>query len=203
MITNKHRGLLAVDVDGPLNPWRAKSWRRPDGFVSYRHTRDGRWYTGKDFRRHKGTCVWLNPEHGRWLTELAEQCSLTLVWATTWLQEANTHVGPSIGLPQMPVIPFPANDLHEDGWLRTGRWKWPGVATYAAGQPIAWLDDDFGEPLFASARAEFERARGDTPTLLCDIPAARGLQPEHLEQVRTWAQTLPPMPTAGGDNGDS
>jgi hypothetical protein len=186
---------LLIDVDGPLNPWDNKPCRRPDGYSSYRLTGDGRWFAGRDFRKHKGLRVWLNSDHGRQIAQLAAETSLRPVWATTWLDLANTHVAPTIGLPELPVISFPDTDLIPRAgggvWSRTGGWKWPGVATWADGVPLAWWDDEHDDPLFAAARHEFLRARGDTPTLLCHVSPRTGLLNDHYDQIRAWAAALP------------
>lgn len=205
------RGLLLLDVDGPLNPYNAKAWRRPDGYRSYRHTRDGRWYSGRDFRRHKGMRVWLNPEHGHQILELAADTKLQPVWATSWLGNANKLVSPAIGLPSLPVIDFPAEDLDRSGnaaWLAEGRWKYGGISSFVGHLPLAWLDDEHDlqvtladEPpgprreqlshYRSHARETFLHGRGDTPTLLCQVDPRTGVDGKHLNQIRSWANTLP------------
>ncbi|WP_156051330.1 hypothetical protein [Allokutzneria albata] len=124
------RGFLLLDVDGPLNPYAAKPSRRPDGYATFRLTDDGRWLRGREGRRRKGIRVWLNPGHGTALLRVAAEADLALVWATTWEDEANTRIGPEIGLPPLPVITFPDRDP-VTGWRRDGRWKW------ALGPPCA------------------------------------------------------------------
>jgi hypothetical protein len=185
-------GLLLLDVDGPLNPFAAPAHRRPEGYRTFRLTSAGTWLSGRDARRRKGMRVWLNPSHGPELLALAADTGLELVWCTTWSHEANTRIGPAIGLPPLPVVEFPATDLAADGsgWLQTGSWKWDAVARYAAGRPVAWLDDDHDDLHFAPARAAFESARAGTSTLLCHCDPRTGLLPEHRNQVRTWAATL-------------
>lgn len=113
------------------------------------------------------------------------------MWATTWLEEANTLIGPAIGLPTLPVIRFPSADLEAcpDGsrrWRRDGAWKWPAVAAFAEGRPLAWLDDDHDDPQFSQARAVFDHDRRDSPTLLCDVDPRSGLTSAHLDAIRTW-----------------
>lgn len=210
------RGLLLLDVDGPLNPWAAPRNQRPEGYTTYRLTRDGRWYTGSDIRRHKGLCVWLHPEHGAQLLALAAETGLSPVWATTWLSEANRLIGPSIGLPELPVIDFPEDDLQRTAgsasWRLEGRWKYPGVAQHAGDLPIAWLDDEHDHRIAATevvpgaprtrflstlgrAREEFLTARAHTQTLLCQVNPRTGLTAEHFDAIRRWAAVLP-EPTA-------
>ncbi len=188
------KGLLLLDVDGVLNPFAAKPTARPRGYRTYRYTTDRRFYSGPNARRHQGLRIWLHPAHGAQLRALAAEAGLALAWATTWLHDANTYVGPAIGLPPIPVVEFPEADLAPDesgwtSWTPTGGWKWPAVAAYAAGRPLAWLDDDHDLPGFANARAEFDRVRQGVPTFLCHVDPRKGLLPDHLRQVADWAST--------------
>lgn len=185
------RGLLLVDVDGPLNPYAAKPNARPEGYATFRYTPGGRWYSGRDVRRHKGLRVWLHPGHGAQLRNLAADTGLELVWTTTWGENANRFIGPAIGLHRLPVIPFPPADLDPDhGWLGHGAWKWAAVTDYAAGRPLAWLDDELDTGGYPAARAAFDAARAGTPTLLCTVDARTGLRRTHLDEVHRWAATL-------------
>jgi hypothetical protein len=127
--------------------------------------------------------VWLHPDHGAWLLALAAETSLRLVWATTWQHEANDRIAPAVGLPELPVIEFPGHDPTH-GWDQA--WKWPSVAEYAEGRPLAWLDDEHDH----AGAEEFARRRSGTPTLLCHVDPKQGLGPAHLAQVRDWASTL-------------
>lgn len=194
MIANLARGLLLLDVDGPLNPCDAKPSARPDGYTTWRYTPTGGWYTGKEARRHKGLRVWLHPDHGAQLTALAEQTGLELVWATTWMHDANTCIGPAIGLPPLPVIEFRPPELTAPHrWSTSGRWKYPAVSSYAAGRPLVWLDDDHSghdAPAWRAARDAFVVARIGLPTFLCHVNPQRGIQPHHLGLIRDWAAAL-------------
>jgi hypothetical protein len=185
-MTPSPRPLLGLDVDGPLYPWDNKNHRRPTGFVSYRLTRHG-FYTGRDFHRYKGKRVWLNPEHGPMLTSLAERAGLEMIWLTSWEHDANAHIGPAIGLPPLPVVEFPGNQV--DGWARNG-WKWDNVLHATEGRPLAWIDDDFEEPWNKTNRDRFLDARGDTPTLLHPINPKTGLTDDDMTTIGRWAATL-------------
>lgn len=184
------RGLLLLDVDGPLNPYAAKPHRRPEGYRTFRYTRRGAWYSGRDARRHKGLRVWLNPDHGALLRALADDTGLELVWATTWTHLANALVAPAIGLPPLPVIEFPETDFDRDaGWLPDGNWKWRAVAAFAGGRPLAWLDDEHDQG-HHDVRAWFDREREGVPTNLCHVDPRRGLRTEHLDDIRSWAAAI-------------
>jgi hypothetical protein len=189
------RGLLLLDVDGPLNPYAAKPFRRPAGYVPYRETPAGDWVSGRQARRRKGHRVWLHPGHGAVLRSLAEETGLRLVWATAWQHAANARVAPAIGLDPLPVIEFPAADAHVDGagrlhWRVGGGWKWPAVTQYAVGQPLAWLDDEHDGEGYVAARTAFDRDRAGSPTFLCHVDPRRGLRPGHVAEIRAWAAGL-------------
>lgn len=78
----------------------------------------------------------INPALGPRL--LALPC--TLVWATTWMSDANDCIAPWLGLPELPVVdwPDPANDAPVDGL----HWKTRPLLDWAAGRPFAWIDDE-------------------------------------------------------------
>ena len=60
----------------------------------------------------------LNPEHGPAL--LALGCDL--VWASSWMAEANEEIAPRIELPQLPVVDWPEDQLADRGvhWKTEG-----------------------------------------------------------------------------------
>lgn len=154
------RPLLLVDVDGPLNPFAAKPTRRPEGYTTHR------------LHQYR---VWLNPDHGPMLLGFAERHRMELAWCTTWEHDANTMIGPRIGLPELPVVEF--------GFTAT-RWKFGAVLDFAGDRPVAWLDDDFAE--FPEFRDEFLAARGDRPTLLHHVSPRIGLTQADLDAVAQW-----------------
>jgi hypothetical protein len=189
------RGLLLLDVDGPLNPYAAKPFRRPPGYVTYRETPSGDWVSGREARRRKGYRVWLHPGHGAVLRALAEETGLLLVWATAWQHDANARVAPAIGLDSLPVIEFPEADAQVDAagrlrWRVGGGWKWPAVTAFAAGRPLAWLDDEHNGEGYVTARTAFDRDRAGSPTFLCHVDPRQGLGAGHMDEIRGWAAGL-------------
>jgi hypothetical protein len=188
------KGLLLLDVDGPLNPYAAPRFGRA-GYVRYAENRAGEWSSCRGLRRPYRHHVWLHPGHGRLLLALAQQSGLRLVWATAWEHDANVRVGPVIGLDHLPVIEFPECDAARDAdgrlrWRADGGWKWPAVAAYAAGRPLAWLDDEHHNGEYADARSAFHRDRAGCPTLLCHVDPRHGLRPDHVVEIRDWAAGL-------------
>lgn len=161
--------LLLIDVDGPLNPWAASN-------NSLRK--------GKVYHRYKllGFQVWLNRRHGEELLKLTDVYDL--VWCTTWEHEANSLIGPRIGLPELPVIEFkkflpeqpPEPGLH---------WKTAVIAAYATAhnRPFAWVDDE------ASWKDGLCFARWcGHPFLTKTIDPAVGLVDQDFAELRDWAE---------------
>ncbi|MFF2728757.1 hypothetical protein ACFVS9_12765 [Streptomyces sp. NPDC058008] len=123
--------LLLIDIDGPLNPYAALARpTAPEGYTLHRMRPTG-WKEGVALP------VLLSTGHGQELRALARRYEL--VWATTWMDEANEWVGPRIGLPPLPYIDWPAVPVvPADGTY----WKTRPVVDYADGRPFAWIDDE-------------------------------------------------------------
>lgn len=175
-----HRPLILLDVDGPLNPYQAKPTRRPEGYTTHRLRPEG-WEHAKHPLR-----VWLNPEHGPMLLAFAEEHGADLVWATTWMADANTMIGPVIGLPELPFI----NYVGHPGTIKG--WKYPATLAFAVGHPLVWFDDDFGDLLRMRHREAFEdaRAAAGLPTKLHHVDPRIGLTSLDLSQAGMWLNKL-------------
>ncbi|HEX3791953.1 MAG TPA: hypothetical protein VHW44_29095 [Pseudonocardiaceae bacterium] len=172
------RGLLLLDVDGPLNPYAAGWPRRPRGYLPFLETADGGWIGGWQTRWRKGYRVWLHPGHGELLHALAAQTGLELVWATAWQHVANARIAPAIGLDPLPVIEFTADMVRDNNgrshWRRGGRW--PGSTTSTTPPttpPRGWPSNGTGStcppcsatsiPTTASARRTSPRSAPGRP----------------------------------------
>jgi len=164
--------LLLLDVDGPLNPWAAKRDAKPEGYTEHR------WKLSR-WSRRKPLIMWLNPGHGERLTALADRANLQLAWATTWEHQANTMIGPALGLPTLTVIEFGPPAPH---------WKFRAVNRFAGDRPLAWLDDDFD--LYPGQRDAFLERRRGKPTELVRVDPHTGMTGDHLEAVERWAAAL-------------
>ena len=158
--------LLFLDVDGPLLPFGGSPQPAPRGSVD--SARLGR----------------LRVDTGPRLAGLP----CTLVWATTWLDDANTEIAPRLGLPDLPVVTWPeptAAHEREDQWFGLC-WKTRTVADWAAGRPFAWLDDEITD-----ADREWVSAHYQAPALLRSVDASHGLTDQDFTALEAWLRELP------------
>ncbi|RAO56830.1 HAD domain-containing protein [Micromonospora saelicesensis] len=162
------RPVIFLDVDGPLIPFKARpvGQRRPSGGSAKRQTDK----LGNPLLDR------LNPDDGRRLLALGCQ----LVWATTWMAEANEIVSPRLGLPDLPVVDWPDDD-EETG--RGLHWKTPFLTQWAAGGPFVWLDDEITD-----ADRRWVRARHPGRALLHRVDPSTGLTEADFAVVHRWLQ---------------
>lgn len=179
------RPLLYLDVDGPLNPYAAKPERRPAGYTTHRMKPQG-WlaqHPGQPAAYVKPLRVWLNPDHGRQLLQLGGL--FDLVWATTWVGEANTYIGPVLGLPELPVVDWPEAAAAEASEAHPGVfWKTRRLVEHAGGRPFAWVDDEIG-----SHDRHFVATHHRNSALLHRVDARLGLREEDFEVLAAFART--------------
>jgi hypothetical protein len=163
------RPLLFLDVDGPLIPFGGS----PPEYVVRRGTNP--------------LLARINPALGPLLLEL----SCELVWATTWMDDANECVGPILGLPRLPVMTWP--DSHDDGDARIGlHWKTRALTDRAAGRSFIWIDDEIGEMdrLWISAQHR-------KPSLLHRVDSGVGLSIGDFAVLTAWIGALPAESDSG------
>ena len=149
--------LVFLDVDGVLIPFRARSTLAVPRPLS-----------GNPLLAR------LDPADGRRLLTLPAE----LVWATTWMAEANEVIAPLLGLPQLPVVDWADSD---DAPEPRVHWKTAHLARWAAGRPFVWLDD---EPTDADRR--WVAAHHPAPALLHRVDPTVGLTDEDIATVRAW-----------------
>ena len=160
------RPLLFLDVDGPLLPFGGSEQR-------------GRGDT--DAAPHLSR---LRVEAGPRLAGLP----CTLVWATTWLEDANTEIAPRLGLPDLPVVMWPEPteaQEREDQWFGLC-WKTRTVVDWAAGRPFAWVDDEITD-----ADRDWASGNHPAPAMLRSIDASRGLTDRDFAALDAWLGQLP------------
>ncbi|GAB4586062.1 HAD domain-containing protein [Nocardia sp. IFM 10818] len=163
--------LLFLDIDGPLIPFGATPGPRPD--------------SAPLLEPHGGAnplAARLDPALGPLLAALP--CEL--VWATTWMDEANQTVGPILGLPTLAVVQWPERpDDRVDAWFGL-HWKTRTLVDWAAGRAFVWIDDEIG----AADRdwvAEHHRGRA----LLLRVDPTTGLRRADLAAVAEWLAAVP------------
>ncbi|MEV7990723.1 HAD domain-containing protein [Streptomyces sp. NPDC086077] len=113
--------LLFLDIDGTLLPFGAA-----DPCPAY----------GTRLARSAGNPLLsrVDPALGPRLRALG--CEV--VWATTWMEEANELMAPWLGLPPLPAVDWP-EEAERPGRLH---WKTRPLVAWAAGRPFVWLDDE-------------------------------------------------------------
>ncbi|MFB7667627.1 HAD domain-containing protein [Kitasatospora sp. NPDC056138] len=160
--------LLFLDVDGPLIPFGAA----PEQYPTYP---TGPEPLGGDANP---LLTRINPAHGPRLAALP--CEV--VWATTWMADANECIAPRIGLPQLAVVIWPQPSVTDDHDERNGlHWKTRALVEWAAGRPFAWADDEVTD----TDRA-WVAAHHPGHALLHRVDPRRGLTDGDYSALHSW-----------------
>ncbi|WP_240634728.1 MULTISPECIES: hypothetical protein [Streptomyces] len=171
------RPLLFLDVDGPLIPFGAGPELYPHGYPTYR--------TGPRPQAAEANPLLarINPAHGPRLAALA--CDL--VWATTWMADANECVAPLIGLPQLPLVVWPdPSDEDERGGLH---WKTRPLVDWAVGRAFVRVDDEITD-----ADRAWVAAHHPARALLHRVDHRHGLRDADFAALEEWLADWSPVP---------
>ncbi|MDT3440646.1 MULTISPECIES: HAD domain-containing protein [unclassified Pseudofrankia] len=160
--------LIFLDVDGPLIPFGAPAGAYPNHGPG----------CGSASSEANPLLARINSGHGSRLAALPGE----LVWATTWMADANDYVAPRLGLPELAVVTWP-EPSEFDAWdERHGlHWKTRALVTWAAGRPFAWVDDEITSPDRTWVMAHH---RG--PALLHRVDPRHGLTDADFSTLHRW-----------------
>jgi len=115
----------------------------------------------------------------RRLGPLLTSLGCELIWATTWMDDANEVISPLLGLPRLCVIK-PLDDEDEQG-ANGLQWKTTPIVRAAAGRDFVWIDDVIGPT--DRLWIEFEHPGA---ALLHKVNPAIGLTAPGLAEIADW-----------------
>jgi hypothetical protein len=172
--------MMFLDVDGTLIPLRARPEDlRPGQQAAGRTGPAGNHAVVGAADGDSGNPLLgrLDPADGRRL--LALGCRL--VWATTWMADANELIAPRLGLPDLPVVDFPDDDGPGGGL----HWKTVALTRWAGGQTFVWLDDEI-----TAADQRWVRAHYAGRALLHRVDPMAGVTEADFTAIRRWLATV-------------
>jgi hypothetical protein len=161
--------VLFLDVDGTLIPIR----RRPADECST----GGADESGSAMSAVNPLLTRLDPAHGARLSAL--DCDL--VWATSWMDEANEEISPRLGLPVLPLVRW--SDDAEDAITGRLHWKTQELVAWAAGRTFVWVDDEITQ-----ADRAWVAARHPGDALLHRVEANVGLTDSDFTAIERWLE---------------
>ncbi|MET9354710.1 HAD domain-containing protein [Streptomyces sp. NPDC006617] len=171
MTSAAERPLLFLDVDGPLIPFGSSAGQKEVVAACSSTTVD------------QGNPLLPRLDPGIGARLIALRCRL--VWATTWMEEANDVIAPRIGLPRLPVLEWP--DADAEGTPRGLHWKTRPMVEWAAGRPFVWVDDEIS----AMDRLWVD-ATHPGPSLLHQVEPAKGLNGADFRALAGWLDAVAP-----------
>ncbi|MGI8631832.1 MAG: hypothetical protein ACR2NA_04700 [Solirubrobacterales bacterium] len=100
-----------------------------------------------------------------------------LIWASGWEERANDHLPFVLDINKLPYLSFGGSAR----W-GTAHWKLEQLESFAAGRPLAWVDDSLDQSCFAWARQRTD------PTLLVPTESPIGLVDTHVDTLIRWVR---------------
>ncbi|MFE0331709.1 HAD domain-containing protein [Streptomyces sp. NPDC058960] len=170
------RPILFLDVDGPLIPFGSSSGRMEapasDSLMS--------------FDQGNPLLERLDPGLGPRL--MALDCQL--VWASTWMEDANEAIAPRLGLPGLPVVEWP--DAYADDSPRALHWKTRHLVEWANRRPFIWVDDEISD-----MDRLWVAGQHPGPSLLRRVDSTKGLEDADFSVLADWLGALEASRGAG------
>lgn len=108
-----------------------------------------------------------------------------LVWASTWMEEANEAVAPRLGLPRLPVVEWP--DACPDDSPRGLHWKTRHLVEWANRRPFVWVDDEI-----SAMDRLWVAAQHPGPSLLHRVDPTKGLVDADFSALAGWLRVDAP-----------
>ncbi|MGI5376415.1 HAD domain-containing protein [Streptomyces sp. CA-251387] len=109
-----------------------------------------------------------------------------LVWATTWMDDANAALAPWLGLPPLPVVDWPDEGPEPRLGPRGLHWKTRPLVARAADRPFVWVDDEITD-----ADRAWVAGHHPSPALLHRVDHRHGPTGRDFTVLEEWI-------TAGG-----
>lgn len=109
-----------------------------------------------------------------------------VVWASTWMDDANEAVAPRLGLPMLPVVRWP-DALANEG-PRGLHWKTPQLVEWAGHRRFIWIDDEI-----STMDRLWVTAQHPGPSLLHRVDPGMGLTDGDFDVLANWLR--PNVPT--------
>ena len=129
----------------------------------------------------------LSPRHGSRLAALP--CDL--VWATSWMDEANECISLRLGFARLPVVTWLDPDK-QDEWYGL-HWKTRSLVAWAAGRAFAWVDDEITD-----ADRDWVSVHHQGQALLHGVDASQGLTEADFIVIGRWLRTtIAALPSHG------
>ncbi|MEE1939778.1 HAD domain-containing protein [Streptomyces sp. TRM 70361] len=179
MTSSAERPVLFLDIDGPLIPFGPSFHRPQEGDSSG---------SAEPHRRGNPLLDRLDPAVGPRLTALG--CDM--VWASTWMDDANEAAAPRLGLPTLPVLRWP--DTFTDEGPRGLHWKTRHLVEWAGHRRFIWVDDEISD-----MDRLWVAAQHPGPSLLHRVDPGVGLTDDDFDALTDWLRPI--VPTTPGRAG--